>query len=245
MFSLNTVAASLALVASISALPTSNSNPADLQTRKYVDCKVGYWYSKCGNFDGCFNYDPCSGQTPPPPPASCKPGRIIAPQFIDLQVHLPDAPMSSTSGNLMALFRDDSVGHRFQDQVALFHGIPKDAKRCSFGWRQNGSPTRTFGVVDENGRINYQAIPTLPSPVTYNAIKALVPADAPEHSADFTFWDRSARAEEHLGSDLPCSESIYLYLTPTKDIQHGGVFMQGVSDGPSELHQGIYIDYSC
>ena len=248
MLSFPTVAASLALIASVSALPTATSNAAGLEARGYVDCPSGYWYSKCGVHDGCFNYDPCSGQTPPPPPPpSCTPGRVIGPQFIDLQVRVPDAPMSSTSGNLMALFRDDSSAHRFQDQVAQFHGIPKEAKQCTIGWRQNGSPSRTFGVLDAAGRVSYQVLPSLPAPVTYNAVRALVPADAPERSIDFTNWDILPNAYDHMGGDIPCAESIYVYLTLTKDIKQGGVFLQGVDNaqGSPDLQQGVFVSYTC
>jgi len=190
MLSFPTVAASLALIASVSALPTTTSNTAKLEARTHVECSPGFCYSKCGTFDGCFNYDPCAhGQTfppsppsPPPPPACRTAGRVIAPQLLDLQVRSPDAPATNTSGNLMAIFRDDSTGHRFQDQVALFSGIPKDAKTCTLGWRQNGSPTRNFVRYDNGGLVSARFVPSLPSSVTLNAVKPS-PPPAPPKSA--------------------------------------------------------------
>jgi hypothetical protein len=238
----------LALVTSVVALPTSSSTSGNLASRDYHECSAGYWYSKCGTWDGCYNYDPCSlppqtvpSQTPPPPPPACKSGRVIAPQFTDLQVQHPDSPMTNTSGNLMALFREGE-GKRNQDQVAMFTGIPRDAKSCRIGWRQKALP-RTFGVED-NGRVAFQVIPRLPQPVTYNAVRGLVDVNASERTMDFTFWDQSPGAVEHDNGDVPCSENIYVYLTPANGVT-GGVFMQGSSEVPAEEQQGVFIDYTC
>jgi len=253
MLSFPTIAASLALLTGVSALPASASPPPLLEARKYLECPTGYWYSKCGTTDGCFNYDPCSGSAPPPPPpppAGCSPGRIIGPDLIDLPVGQPDAPVSLSPGQkLLAVFRDDTKAHRRQDQVALFRGIPAAAKKCFVGWRQNGSPARVFAVEDAAGRVAYQPLPaaSLPAPVTYRAVRALLPAGAPERSIDFTNWDILPEANDHLGGEVDCAESIYVYLTLAKDIQHGGVSMQGISNaqGSPESQQGVYIGYTC
>jgi hypothetical protein len=242
----------LALIASASALPTSTSHTAKLDNRESLECPTGSWYSKCGVIDGCFSYDPCTGQRtppppPPPPPASCTSGRVIAPQLLNLSPLSPDAPASASTSNLMAVLRDHSEEPRFQDQVALFRGIPKDAKTCQIGWRQNGSPAQVFKTFGDGGRLSTKLIPSLPSPVTYSAVRALVPAEAPETSLDFTNWDTYTTPEEHNGGNVPCSESIYVYLTLTDDIKKGGVIMQGVSgnEGTPAQQQGLWIDYTC
>lgn len=63
----NFILSSIGFLAVASALPTASSLNK-LQTREWQECAPGTWYSKCGIYDGCFDYDPCIA-----PPVAVKP----------------------------------------------------------------------------------------------------------------------------------------------------------------------------
>lgn len=180
--------------------------------------------------------------------STCQPGttgEIKPPGLIDLQIRSPDADSGHITNSVLAVHKDDSEGHRFQDQVAIFSEVPKEAKTCSLNWRQraiaNETDQRPFKVYDANGLVSFRILTGFPKadePVTWNVINSFVPPNAADRHMDFTNWDKVPTADEHGNGEIPCSESIYVRLSIT-DGTKGGVWMQQSAD------MSVYVSYAC
>ncbi|OTA99769.1 hypothetical protein M426DRAFT_251924 [Hypoxylon sp. CI-4A] len=124
------------------------------------------------------------------------------------------------------------------EQVAAFHGIPSEAKKCFLGWGQGKPEERTF-VVDHSGLTSLFQLTGFPAePVSSNSVAPFVPADSTH--ADFTSWDDASHPEQkHDNGEIDCAESIYFKLALDTENGDGHVYME------QDAKNGLFVSYTC
>ncbi|KAI0818272.1 hypothetical protein GGR55DRAFT_68641 [Xylaria sp. FL0064] len=103
------------------------------------------------------------------------------------------------------------------ENIAVFEGIPADAKTCSLGWVQAAKAERTEFAVARNGLLATQQISRLPegdvnweniTPIVEEAVEQGLPLLHPET----TGWTKIDTQASHIAGYVDCAETIYLKI---------------------------------
>ncbi|KAI1086375.1 hypothetical protein F5B19DRAFT_162879 [Rostrohypoxylon terebratum] len=228
-------------------------NAGSLSRREWTDCPTGKVFYACANgYKGCYEKDPCAlppvttttttsvaapSSSSTPAPTACQSGSIFEPTMYNLYPSQPDLSQSPVSYlQVQASEKDPQL-----EQVAIFRGIPSNAKTCALMWAQASESERTF-VVDGSGLTAIQPLTGFPSagaPVSANSIKPFESADAPTHS-DFTFWDKQSKdAVNHTVGLIQCAEQVYYKLSLDTLNGDGHVYLE------QDAKNGFYVTYTC
>ncbi|KAI1428101.1 hypothetical protein F5Y12DRAFT_74506 [Xylaria sp. FL1777] len=123
------------------------------------------------------------------------------------------------------------------ENIAIFEGIPADAKTCILGWIQAAKAQRTEFVVARNGLLATQQISRLPegdvsweniAPIVEEAVEQGRPLLHPET----TGWTQIDTAESHVAGYVDCAETIYLRVqVDDRDTDGFVYFGQNASNG--------------
>ncbi|KAJ2977389.1 hypothetical protein NUW58_g7825 [Xylaria curta] len=103
------------------------------------------------------------------------------------------------------------------ENIAVFKGIPKEAKLCTLGWIQAVKEERTEFTVEGNGLLAAQQLPELPEgDLSWKNIKPIadkaVEQGQPLLHPDTTFWPDVHEAWSHIAGPVDCHETIYLKI---------------------------------
>jgi hypothetical protein len=103
------------------------------------------------------------------------------------------------------------------ENIAVFEGIPADAKTCMLGWVQAAKDERTDFVVKGNGLLAAQQLSRFPDgAVSWETItpidKEAIDQGWPLLHPDTTSWPDIETAETHIAGFLECAETIYLKI---------------------------------
>lgn len=242
-------ATSLACLAAVALAGPINAG--SLSRREWTDCPTGKVFYNCANgYKGCYEKDPCAlppvattsiaappSSTPTPPPAACTSGSIFKPTMYNLYPSQPDLSQSPVSYLQVQV----SGTNPQLEQVAVFSGIPSNAKTCSLMWAQAAESERTF-VVDGSGLTSILPLtgfPSTGSPVSANSIKPFESGEKATHS-DFTFWDKQSKdAVNHTVGAIECAEEVYYKMSIDTENGDGHVYLE--QDGKN----GFYVTYTC
>ncbi|KAI2621189.1 hypothetical protein GGR54DRAFT_91930 [Hypoxylon sp. NC1633] len=250
-------AATLAYLATAALANPINAGPAGMLRRQHwTDCEAGLVFYSCANgYRGCYEKDPCALPpltttttttvplpTPTPittTPAACPTGSIWQPTMYNLY---PTDPTRSEA----AVTRLDitTLNSPTTEQAMVFHGIPAGATRCTLHWAQAGAAERTF-VVEHSGLVSVAPLTGFPaagSPVSIASLAPFAEADDAAGAAfdvDFTFWDATLTATDHVGSPVACAESVYLKVGLDATNGAGHVLLE------QDARNGFYIEYEC
>lgn len=116
------------------------------------------------------------------------------------------------------------------ENVAIFEGIPADAKTCTLGWVQADKAERTKFTVTGNGLLAIQQLPRAPegdvsweniAPITDEAVEQGKPLLHP----DTTFWPDVNTATVHIAGPVDCAETIYLKVSVDDRATDGDVYL--------------------
>ncbi|CAI4213237.1 unnamed protein product [Parascedosporium putredinis] len=188
-------------------------------TSHSTDCEAGLSYFKCGTNDGCFAKDPCTGPSDQTA-SSCNPNAKathLEPSVIhDIFPTQPDLATGPATGVHLETYADKSQ----VEQVLAFTGIPKDAKSCSFNWKQGDRIERIFIAV------------------SYNSVKPFDTAKAEFGGADFTNWDTLGDDTHGVGV-VDCAESLYFKVALRNAKGETSIYLN------QNESNGYYVSYTC
>jgi hypothetical protein len=244
------VAATTCLALLAAAAPASQG--ASALNPRWIPCATGTWYSKCGDIDGCFNYDPCVGGAPPvqePPveePPSCgseanQRVKVMPSSYWPISPNTPDVGYTAVP-NFHAFNTTDTV----TEVVLVFEGIDTTrAQTCSIGWYLKNLQEETVFEVDGDGYLRITQLPGHPvpqTPPTYNSALSYETEDSVTTMPALGGWDERPAylgMSSGGGIELPCSEVMVFraYLDP---VNNGG---GEILFSPSETI-GISVDYT-
>ncbi|KAK5636402.1 hypothetical protein RRF57_012114 [Xylaria bambusicola] len=103
------------------------------------------------------------------------------------------------------------------ENIAIFEGIPPDAKTCILRWEQAAKPERTEFVVARNGLLAAQQLAGLPEgditwenmlPIVEEAVEQGRPLLHPET----TGWVAIETQEVHIAGYVDCAETMYFKI---------------------------------
>ncbi|KAF2963971.1 hypothetical protein GQX73_g9610 [Xylaria multiplex] len=123
------------------------------------------------------------------------------------------------------------------ENIAVFEGIPADAKTCILGWAQAAKAERTEFAVARNGLLAAQQISRLPDgdvswdnivPIVEEAVEQGRPLLHPET----TGWPAIETAASHIAGYIDCAGTIYLKIQVDDRDTDGFVYLgQDAKDG--------------
>ncbi|KAI0429263.1 hypothetical protein F5Y09DRAFT_264489 [Xylaria sp. FL1042] len=123
------------------------------------------------------------------------------------------------------------------ENIAVFEGIPADAKTCILGWVQAAKAQRTEFVVARNGLLATQQISRLPEedvnwanivPIVEEAVEQGRPLLHPET----TGWTQIDIQASHIAGYVDCAETIYLKIQVDDRDTDGFVYLgQNIING--------------
>ncbi|KAI0869818.1 hypothetical protein GGS24DRAFT_477539 [Hypoxylon argillaceum] len=116
------------------------------------------------------------------------------------------------------------------ENIAVFEGIPADAKTCMLGWVQAAKDERTDFVVKGNGLLAAQQLSRFPDgDVNWETItpiaKEAVDQGWPLLHPDTTSWPEIETAEKHIAGFIDCAETIYLKIQVDYRDHDGSVYL--------------------
>lgn len=232
------------LVAPVLAAPANQGSSA-LQPR-WQECETGTWYSKCGDIEGCFNYDPCAA---PVEKALCptdvkKPGlRVMPSTYWTINPNAPD--QGYDAADYFYLLNDTKTDEVYQ-QVLIFEGIDASkAKTCKINWYMDLQKETVF-EVEGDGYVRFTQLPDFPiktvSP-TFELLQQFLSEDAPTTTPAMGGWDDKAvylGQKKESATEIPCAEALAFVAKLDEINQNGGmVYME-----PSDTI-GVSVDYWC
>lgn len=222
-------------IAVASALPSNN-----VARQHSTDCEAGLSYFKCGTNDGCFAKDPCTGPSDQTA-SSCNPNAKathLEPSVIhDIFPTQPDLATGPATGVHLETYADKSQ----VEQVLAFTGIPKDAKSCSFNWKQGDRIERIFIVKGGEGLAGAKQLSGFPAAgeaVSYNSVKPFDTAKAEFGGADFTNWDTLGDDTHGVGV-VDCAESLYFKVALRNAKGETSIYLN------QNESNGYYVSYTC
>ncbi|KAI1125930.1 hypothetical protein F5Y10DRAFT_245933 [Nemania abortiva] len=132
-----------------------------------------------------------------------------------------------TVSQLEVLRTDDTSA---LENIAVFEGIPADAKTCVLGWVQAAKDERTDFVVKGNGLLAAQQLSRLPDgDVSWETITPIaeeaVEQGRPLLHPDTTSWPDIETAESHIAGYVDCAETIYLKIQVDDRDHDGSVYL--------------------
>jgi hypothetical protein len=187
--------------------------------------------------------NPPSGS--PPPAGSPIPSREFAAEYYNIFPQHPDLSDSPVGG----LHLEAYEGINQRETIAVFNGIPPEARQCRFGWASHGPDDRVFIAklkIIEGGssdlRVSARQLSGFPEDgvVSWNSILPLdnVPVQAISQS-DFLGWDSPTfeRPGGISGTDLVCAENMYLKIGFVEPDSDKHIYLM------SDIASGVYIQY--
>ncbi|KAI0399015.1 hypothetical protein F4802DRAFT_73155 [Xylaria palmicola] len=107
------------------------------------------------------------------------------------------------------------------ENVAVFEGIPANARTCQLGWTQAERDERKNFTVHGNGLLSTQQLSRFPDEgVSWASIAPIVDEAVEEGwpllHPDTTGWPAISTAESHIAGFVDCAETIYfkIHLDP-------------------------------
>ncbi|KAI0903617.1 hypothetical protein F4824DRAFT_259925 [Ustulina deusta] len=131
------------------------------------------------------------------------------------QVFPVSASQSASPVSQLEVLRTGNIS--VLENIAIFEGIPADAKTCVLGWAQAAKAQRTEFVVARNGLLAAQQISRLPegdvsweniAPIAQEAVEQGKPLLHPET----TGWTQIDTAAGHIAGYVDCAEIIYFKI---------------------------------
>ncbi|KAI1162535.1 hypothetical protein F5B18DRAFT_623324 [Nemania serpens] len=116
------------------------------------------------------------------------------------------------------------------ENIAVFDGIPADAKSCTLGWAQAAKAERIGFAVQGNGLLATQQLSGLPEgglswesivPIVREAVEQGRPLLHPET----TSWPDIETAATHIAGPVNCAETIYLKVQVDDRSPAGSVYL--------------------
>ncbi|KAI1200942.1 hypothetical protein F5X97DRAFT_291719 [Nemania serpens] len=116
------------------------------------------------------------------------------------------------------------------ENIAVFEGIPADAKSCSLGWAQAAKAERTTFAVQGKGLLATQQLSRLPdgglswesmAPIVSESVEQGRPLLHP----DTTSWPDIETAASHIAGFVNCAETIYLKIQVDDRNPAGSVYL--------------------
>ncbi|RYP76630.1 hypothetical protein DL769_003590 [Monosporascus sp. CRB-8-3] len=247
MSSITKIITSVACLSAFALAAPANQKESDLLPR-WEECEAGTWYSKCGDIEGCFNYDPCSAGTAPVqacPTDQQQPGiRVMSSSYRHINPNAPDQGYDGV--DYFYVFNDTSSDDGVYQQVLIFEGIDASrAKTCRITWYMDLQEETVF-EVEGDGYVRFTQLPGFPvsqvSP-SFNLAQEFEPEDAVTTMPSMGGWDdKSVYLGQRLNSfhEVPCSEAMAFraYLDEINN-NGGSVYME-----PSDTI-GVAVDYWC
>ncbi|KAI1176174.1 hypothetical protein F4777DRAFT_547368 [Nemania sp. FL0916] len=183
----------------------------------------------------------------PVPPASDVPTQLDAPnntffQPTMYQIFPRDARKSGPAVSQLQVVRADN-GSTLEN-IAVFKGIPSNAKTCMLGWVQAAKPERTEFVVQGSGLLATQQLSSLPNgDVNWEKIAPIaqeaVTQERPLLHPDTTSWPNIETAASHIAGFIDCAETIYLKIQVDDRNPAGSVYLgQDTKNGLTLQVQG-------
>ena len=127
------------------------------------------------------------------------------------------------------------------EQVAIFRGIPAEARVCTLMWSQAVKEDRVFVTKGQSAHTRVTQLSGLPAegPITFSSIQ---PFDvAPEEESvgpDFTFWDDAGFGQsDHNAGIINCAEEIYLKVSMRNSTATATLFME------QDAQNGFWIEW--
>ena len=245
MFSLSKIVATSACLA-VSALGAPANQGSTATPPRWQECEAGTWYYKCGNHDGCFDYDPC---VVAPAGKACptdlkKPGlRVLPSTYWTVAPNAPDQGFEAT--DFFHLLNDTKTNEVYQ-QVLVFHGIDAShAKTCKINWYMDLQKETEF-EVEGDGYVRFTQLPDFPAEMsspTFNSLLQFATEDAPTTMPAMGGWDDKSQYLGHKmdsATEIPCAE-VMTFIAKLDEInQNGGLVYMKPSDTI-----GVSIDYWC
>ncbi|KAI0114064.1 hypothetical protein GGR51DRAFT_505419 [Nemania sp. FL0031] len=144
------------------------------------------------------------------------------------QVFPFDASKSVPTVPQLEVLRTDDVSTL--ENIAVFAGIPADAKTCVLGWVQAAKEERTDFVVKGNGLLAAQQLSRFPDGnVSWEAIVPIaeeaVQQGRPLLHPDTTSWPQIETAESHIAGYVNCAETIYFKIQVDYRDHDGSVYL--------------------
>ncbi|CAG9984067.1 unnamed protein product [Clonostachys byssicola] len=152
----------------------------------------------------------------------------------------PNAP-SLSKPTTSALYVEAYSNKSQVEQVAVFRGIPAEAKSCTVGWSQADKNDRVFIVKGDSGHTTMRPLIGFPSgEVSYESV---APFDRDnedqQFGPDFTFWDdASYAATEHVGGGVKCSSEVYIKVLLRDPTVQASVFLE------QDSKNGLWLSYT-
>lgn len=248
------ISSAVCLAATVLAAPTAQNPSSSVAQPRWKECEVGTWYTKCGDIDGCFDYDPCSEglkdeSTAPACPTDLikEDGlRVLPSSYWNINPNAPNQRYSEN--NIIHLINDTSRSDGFDfEQVLVFKGIDVSrAKTCKLVWYMDLQPETQF-KVDGDGYVQFAQLPGFPvlnEAPSYNFVQQFETEDAPGFTPAMGGWDDKSA---YLGKKMKSAEEV-----PCSEVMAFKAMMDGMNnDGLNQLYMvpsdtiGVAIDYWC
>lgn len=139
-----------------------------------------------------------------------------------------DARWSEPALTQLEVLRSGNVS--IIENIAVFKGIPADAKSCTLGWAQAAKTERTDFAVQGNGLLATQQLSRLPDgSLSWESIAPVVRESVeqgrPLLHPDTTFWPDVDTAASHIAGPVNCAETIYLKIQVDDRSPAGSVYL--------------------
>jgi hypothetical protein len=168
------------------------------------------------------------------PPTS---GSVWMPEMYNIYPQIPDLSKPPVSG-----LHIENFGNLSQiEQVAVFRGIPAEAKACELMWSQANWEDRVFIVKGTSGLTRMRQLSDLPmGNITFNSIQPFDTAtDDEQFGPDFTSWDSETYAEQdHIGGAVKCAEEIYIKVALRTPETRASVYLG------QDQKNGLWVSYT-
>ena len=132
-------------------------------------------------------------------------------------------------------------GEPMLEHLAVFKGVPKEAKKCLLGWAQGDRTNRVF-VASGSALMNVHPLaeqaPTADG-ISYNSVIPLVDNDAPRLRPDFTSWDQVDKGQGHIAGEIDCNTELSFKISLDKNAEKSHVYLQ------NDEASGFYVEFSC
>ncbi|KAH9986403.1 hypothetical protein F4779DRAFT_611826 [Xylariaceae sp. FL0662B] len=245
MLSTTKTITSLVCLAAVTFANPIHTDATKLASR-WTDCPAGeQWYTCANGYKGCYSKDPCAlpskTSTTPSSTAACPTGtakaKVNKPTMYNLHPSQPELAGPSVSHLEVQAGKDVAP----LEQVAVFKGIPEGAKYCTLGWSQADAANRNFTVTGD-GLITVSQLTGFPAdgePVSSTSVAPFEDPAAPKTTPDFTEWDKSQGASDHMNGPLTCGTEMYLKLAKAEGTDDGHVYLE------QDDKNGLFVQYSC
>lgn len=258
MSSINRIFASAVyLTAAVLAAPATQnpSSSSSVMQPRWQECEAGTWYSKCGDVDGCFNYDACTtqdGSAPTPAPACPTDDikeaglRVMPSSYWSTNPKAPNERYSEKT--IIHVVNDTSRSDGFNlEQVLVFEGIDVSRARiCKLNWYMDLQPETQF-EVEGGGYVKFTLLPGFPVPKeapSYSFVQQFETEDAASFTPSMGGWDDKS---QYLGQTkqssavMPCAE-VLAFSAKMETFSSGS--LDEIYMVPSDTI-GMSVDYWC